>query len=382
MRKTGWPRQGRYGSRLSGMGSGKSELSSELGLALLDQIEASGWDARAMSVGPEERFSLGSSRGPIRKRNDDRVAIVQFLTPGLPNLVMMAVFDGVGSTPKGGRAASLALCAVVESIASGRGSLSALLEAAVLHADAVVYSALQESGLTTGAVVMIGPNREVVAANVGDSRVYGWDRMGGGLVQLSRDDTLLSVLRESDVELPTELLRERGLEHSLSQAIGQRRTTSDPLQVGVFTIDLRYDGLVVATDGAWSSSGRDLESVARHGHLGPSVVERLINANEWFGGRDNLSIAVYGEIASPLSPSSDRPTRRVIRVWLPDGLTTFVSVDRPAPSGSAGEPEGRRRSKKARGESGSARRDAGPQEAGEPSIAPEAVRHPEPTVNG
>lgn len=333
------------------MAAGENALSSDFGAALLDHIVQQPWDSSQFAEGPEGLFAVGTSKGPVRERNDDRAAVVQFVTPGLPNVFLFGVFDGVGGSRDGGVAASIALAATIEAFASGsKGSLADLLESSLRHADHAVYSALLGSGLSTASVVVLGPRSDFYAANVGDSRIYAWDSATRTLTQISEDDTLLSALERNNVKLESQVVRARGLEGSLSQALGERRTSSDELRVDVKHLEPSTPGVLVASDGAWSSASFDVNHVVSHASTGPSVVSRLIDVNEWLGGRDNLTVVACSSLAERSSASVPSPRRRTIRVWLPSGSATFISPERhTAPTDEQGG------NKRKRGKRGSKR---------------------------
>lgn len=108
---------------------------------------------------------------------EDRSFAGEIKTADGQTLVVAAVADGVGGGPAGGRAAEVALQALVDTLAEGQVGQAplALLERAVLTAHAEVLAegahALELDGLASTLAVALIHDGKLFVANLGDSRV-------------------------------------------------------------------------------------------------------------------------------------------------------------------------------------------------------------------
>ena len=131
------------------------------------------------------RSSARTDTGQVRETNQDAMVCLDRL---------VAVADGMGASPRGDRASSLAV-AIVEAAFTGQSpdELGAALRAAntAIFERAAEGEGLEGMGTTLCAAGLTHDGRLVVA-NVGDSRAYLV--RGGALQQLTEDHSLTAAM--------------------------------------------------------------------------------------------------------------------------------------------------------------------------------------------
>ena len=115
-------------------------------------------------------------RGPWRKVNQDYVYASDTPVGNLPNLYIVA--DGMGGHKAGDLASSHAVQTIVEAISRSVETRPALiLQKAIRYANYRLYEKSEEReeyhGMGTTLVVLTVYKDEALAANIGDSRLYG-----------------------------------------------------------------------------------------------------------------------------------------------------------------------------------------------------------------
>lgn len=268
----------------------------------------------------DDGFAIGTHVGNKRARNEDRVAIARVdIASGLAFSAHI-VCDGVGGSQRGDEAAAIACASIVSQLSAQTHYRipSQLLPDLIRAADDAVRLLLSGTGQTTLCVLLNSSEGECALASVGDSRAYSWDQ-GSQLIQLTEDDTLANEIKHHKLEQAHAYLNARGLEASLSQAIGESGRTSSELSINVLT-DRSFPpgGILLATDGVWINNASAFNLVAKHSRSSSELVRRLLTTASWLGGGDNASaIAVRDPQQLPGTVEySSRNTR--ITMWLTD----------------------------------------------------------------
>jgi protein phosphatase len=237
-------------------------------------------------------FGLAQSQGVMRGENQDAMLALcwHFLDgAGEHNLGLFAVADGVGGAPNGQLASRLAIRRLGQSVSQDllEGDdkspfrAAASLRKGFLAAHKAVMDRAQGGGTTLTAVLIEGGTLHL--AHVGDSRAYRFEH-GGGMVQLSEDDSLI---RWMGADRYTTKGTRNPLRNVLTQAVGQAQ--------GIRPQFLRTDwstafALLLCTDGMWKSLGaEEAEEIVRSGKEPTVVCRLLVNLVNERGGPDNIS---------------------------------------------------------------------------------------------
>jgi serine/threonine protein phosphatase PrpC len=208
----------------------------------------------------------------------------------------LRVCDGVGGSESGDRAAAIAIASIIADLAQqpGRLSLKDLVVALVRRADEQVRNELGGRGSTTLVMLLATASGQLVCASVGDSRAYSWDPKLSKMDQVTIDDTIENELRDLPGN-PDALIKARGLQGRLSQAIGESGRTSDELRVQTYTKERFRVGAVLGSDGLWRAA-RDFETAVANANTPTDAVRRAIALANWVGGVDNASLIAVGDV--------------------------------------------------------------------------------------
>jgi serine/threonine protein phosphatase PrpC len=241
-----------------------------------------------------------SDRGLHRRRNDDSYAI-----DIVPGGLVAVVCDGVASTDDAGSAAEAAARAALVSLLAGVGDTidwTVLAQDAVAAAQrAVQFSAGPATDGSTTLALGLLRAREIVVANVGDSRAY-WIGDDGQSLLLSVDDSWENFAAaagypEAEVRDPSRL-------HEITAWLGP---DADPVAPHVTRLCPAGGGLLVlCSDGLWNYAGPPA-SLAMLVDGSPDrrpggVARHLAHAAIGAGGADNVTVAV---LAHPVRRDTD-----------------------------------------------------------------------------
>lgn len=284
--------------------------------AILDEIVGS---PAAQVVVDELGLAMATHPGSKRDRNEDRIAVARIESPNAETYTVVLVCDGVGGSESGDRAASLAVACIVADLArqQSRPSLKELAVALVRRADDHVRSELQGRGATTLVMLLATAGGYLVCANVGDSRAYSWNPKLSRLDQVTIDDTIENELKDLPGN-PDALIKARGLQGRLSQAVGESGRTADELRVQVYTKERFPFGALLGSDGLWRAA-KDFELAVANASSPIDAVRRAIALANWVGGVDNASVVAIGDLGRlfgephTLAPAGQR--RFEISLW-------------------------------------------------------------------
>ncbi|WP_310599686.1 protein phosphatase 2C domain-containing protein [Desulfobulbus sp.] len=251
-------------------------------------------------VAPEEALSPGTCRlagmeagyagltdpGRVRANNEDGLLL-------LPEAGLFAVADGLGGLGAGDVASRTVLSYLHRQLsalpfpADGREPSLSRLEALVAAANRHTYEYRLDLGntmATTLALVWAGA-RSVLAAHVGDSRIYRWHR--GCLIRITSDHSLVHALCEQGA-LTEVQARQSPQRHVITRAIGAEAEVRPSIRA--VEVD-PGDVLLLCTDGLTAMVPD--EAIAALLGSNPSDPGTLVNglvrlANE-AGGHDNIT---------------------------------------------------------------------------------------------
>ncbi|HVX56870.1 MAG TPA: Stp1/IreP family PP2C-type Ser/Thr phosphatase [Candidatus Saccharimonadales bacterium] len=224
-----------------------------------------------------------SDRGRKRAKNED--AFGYSAEHGV-----YVVCDGMGGAAGGEVASTLAVDEMLRGFAE-RGALSGVRRAAedaAVAANNVVFTRAQRypalSGMGTTLVALVVKQNAAWVLNVGDSRCY---RLRcGRLEQLTHDHSLVDEQVRMGRITPEEALRSP-LRNVITRAVGtQEAITPDCFEFQVDPGDLFLlcsDGLIRELTDA------EIEVLLQEGGSLEERVQRLVNAANAAGGRDNIT---------------------------------------------------------------------------------------------
>jgi protein phosphatase len=261
-------------------------------------------------VSIDVRWGTASHAGHLREVNEDAV---------LAAPPVFAVADGMGGHEAGDVASALA----VEALERFRGATALAPDSVVVavhdanaeiaeHARRLGPGTLMGTTIAGIALARHGESDQVVAFNVGDSRVYRC--RDGRLEQLSEDHSIVADLVRAG-EVSAEDARQHPHQHVVTRALG----VHDAVDVDRWVLEPRRgDRFLVCSDGLVGELTDD--AIAEHlgGNAGPQeTADSLLAAALAGDARDNISVVVVdvvdtGETLS--SPADDdtnpRPRRR------------------------------------------------------------------------
>lgn len=267
-----------------------------------------------------EGVAIGTHIGNKRSRNEDRVAVARIDIGSRTAYSAHIICDGVGGSQRGDEAAAIACASLVSQLSNQvhYRTPAQILPDLIRAADDAVRLMLSGAGQTTLCVLLNSSDGQCALASIGDSRAYSWDQ-GSELIQLTEDDTLANEIKHHKLEHAQAYLNARGLEGSLSQAIGEPGRTSKELSINVLT-DRSFPpgGILLATDGIWINDAGAFNLISKHSRGPSELVRRLLTSASWLGGIDNASaIAIRDPQEVPGTVENISPNTR-ITMWLTD----------------------------------------------------------------
>lgn len=275
---------------------------------------------------------MATHLGVKRGRNEDRVAVARITAANFETYTVVLACDGVGGTEFGDQAAAYAIASVIADLVIQKGSPSAqdLAVSLVKRADDLVRKEFKGRGATTLVMLLAMSNGDLVCANVGDSRAYSWDPSSSNLEQVTIDDTIENELKS----LPGNhdaLLKARGLQGRLSQAIGESERTADELRIQTYTKEHFRFGAILGTDGLWRAA-RDFEAAVAKATTPNEAAKRAIVLAGWVGGVDNSSLIAISDVQLLYGNRYEQDlvgTRKMgVSLWVPSTKVKLFGNDK------------------------------------------------------
>lgn len=234
---------------------------------------------KAVRGGGDAGIVLASDRGLKRADNQDRIAAMRYGDQHR-EFVCCAVADGMGGLRDGAECAEITIAAFFDALIMMAAKLPwDRLEQAVHHANSELYSLKAGSGGSTLSAILIESEREILAANIGDSRIYVERNENGSVLdRVTVDDSL----EEAFGGQGRELLQFVGIGKGLKPHISR--------------IEPNLRSIAITTDGIHFLDSFLLETIYSKAPDPRSAADRLLALSRWFGGPDNATIAI-------LSPS-------------------------------------------------------------------------------
>jgi protein phosphatase len=274
--------------------------------------------------------------GLKRSHNEDWVGVYE---PDDPEELassgrLYIVADGVGGASRGERASQYAGEKVLyEFYQSHEPDLADRLHMAIRAANADIFEHTERNdtqdpmGTTFVAASLRG--RELVIANVGDSRAYLI--RGGQIQQLTRDHSLLQQLIDEDELTPDEVQNFRR-KNVIMRSVG----ADEFVEVDLFRRDVHPgDSLLLCSDGLYKYFP-DPNELARLALAGATAqaAQQLVQIAKQRGGSDNITVLIIrlgGAKTKLIRPPAGRAGRKVAPAW--DDMPTDTRPPRRRTSG-------------------------------------------------
>lgn len=270
--------------------------------------------------------SLGTHTGSKRRRNEDRCTVAKIEIPGICVYSLAMVCDGVGGSKRGDEAASMACASAIWFVSSQRMYVhpAELIDPLVRTVDDIIRESLLGAGLTTLTLLLSSDRGDYSITSVGDSRIYSWD-IGSDLIQLLDDETIENEFKHLKIKNAA-FLRDRGLQGSLSQALGENNRSSQDLNVRVVTANqVPPGGFLLASDGIWKQSEDAFQKITKNSASALEVVRRTIVSAQWLGGSDNATaICIKDPNTFCAAPGALLPRALCLTVWTPSGAVKII----------------------------------------------------------
>lgn len=275
--------------------------------------------------------AIGSTVGRVRKENQDRAIVAEFLVAGKPELdrILLVVCDGLGGMANGALAAEISVASMASSIFDSVVTQSDVdLAAAAERANRDVFKELKGKGGSTLVAVLLDPKRPR-GVSMGDSRVYATDKWGE-LLQLTKDDNLGAL-----ADVPNGMQVDPSQASHLTQFVGM----GDGTAPNTFSLSEDVDRILLTSDGV-HGCGAVLNEYVFRIEDSLSLVQYLLVAANHLGGTDNgtLLVSRLGITRPPLDLEKGMIVRLTspfakLEIWLPD-----FGILRPAASVRETEP--------------------------------------------
>jgi serine/threonine protein phosphatase PrpC len=240
------------------------------------------------------RCAGGSDPGLRRQNNEDRIHCDS--VGGL-----FVVVDGVGGQAAGERAAEIALAAIRTIVEQQAGSAEERLRSAIVTANNDIYSEAQRvpelAGMGCVVTAALVSNGTVTIGHVGDTRLYKYRH--GDAVKVTHDHSPVGEQEESG-ELSEAAAMRHPMRNQVYKALGSaEHAVTEEDFVEIVRVPFEPDSsLLLCSDGLTDLVPLDdIKSIIElHAGDPRAVVERLIQAANSAGGKDNVSVIfVEGE---------------------------------------------------------------------------------------
>ena len=263
------------------------------------------------------RWSGQTDRGKLRANNEDAFLGLQFDAEGVRHLgrigeasmehedYVFAVSDGMGGAQAGEFASRIAVEKITRLLPAAYRQSAAGIEAGIDDVLAELFEQIHralsflgesyEECAGMGATLSLGwftPGR-MFFGHIGDSRIYYLPASGGGLRQITRDDTHVGWLFRNG-KLNEREARTHPRRNVLQQALGAGNQFVNP-QLGAVVCE-PGDRFLLCTDGVVDGFRDELllDQLREIGHSpdGENAAHRLVGAAVAASGRDNTTAQI------------------------------------------------------------------------------------------
>ena len=228
--------------------------------------------------------------GMVRSINEDCAEYVES-----DKYSIYVVADGMGGHNAGEVASSMAVKGIIEYIETnfGKADNYKILRNAIQSVNKSIYNHSIKNdnlnGMGTTITAGLKFNDVIQIANVGDSSCYGIK--GEVINKITKDHSLVQEL----VDLGT-ISELEAVNHPKKNIITRAVGTSESVEVDVFNLSKDdYDIYVLCSDGLTNEvTKEEILKVIKEGKLPVDTCEKLVNLAKYKGGRDNVTVLLFG----------------------------------------------------------------------------------------
>lgn len=226
--------------------------------------------------------------GKVREMNQDYVFTSETAVGKLPNLFLVA--DGVGGHKAGEYASRAAVETIVQSIMESETKQPvSLLKKAITQANQKLLresiTDIEKEGMGTTIVAATLIGNKLIAANVGDSRLYLINEKS--ITQITRDHSYVEELVRSGRLKRTDA-RNHPYKNRITRAVG----VQPELDIDFFEVELQeQDIILMCTDGLTNMvEDADIKRIVLSQRDAVEKTLTLIREANRNGGKDNISV--------------------------------------------------------------------------------------------
>lgn len=236
-------------------------------------------------------FAYKTDIGKVRNTNEDQVVVLA----NDHHDILMVVCDGMGGHSRGDIASMIALDTMVQAFKQVSGFFTAVtarlwLIKQIKRANQAILDAasrnpsLKEMGTTMVALLIVG--KEVVVANVGDSRAYAFIE---ALTQLTSDQTYVNYLFKIG-RINSDQMKTHPQRHVLLNALGLNKDIVIDVEVKPY----KNEVFLLCSDGLYNNvNDEQISAVLQSKEAIHQKVDALIQLANQHGGTDNIAVALW-----------------------------------------------------------------------------------------
>lgn len=242
------------------------------------------------------KFHAITDVGRVRSQNQDNVYGTVRRIGELPNLFLVA--DGMGGHNAGDYASKRAIELVLESVTLCREKEPvSILREAITKANQTLYQEAsdtqEKSGMGTTFVAATIAGRELLVANVGDSRLYVLHDQQ--LKQVTLDHSLVEEMVRTG-SMSSEAAYHHPKKHMITRAVGAEAD----IDIDFFDVPLSGDEIILMCSDGLSNMVEDerIRSLLLAEGTTGQRAESLVQAANQKGGSDNITVIVVEPFSS------------------------------------------------------------------------------------
>jgi serine/threonine protein phosphatase PrpC len=256
------------------------------------------------------RCAGGSHEGLIRHNNEDAFHMD-------PERGIFAVVDGIGGQAAGEHAAAIAVGRLKARLERLTGTAEQRLREAITMANNEILRAARGNpewqGMACVLTVALVENGSAVIGHVGDSRLY--HIRGGQIRKITHDHSPVGE-REDNHELSeAEAMRHPRRNEVFRDVGSEEHSPADPEFIEIERIPFEPDAaLLLCSDGLSDQvpSADILHMMEKNAGNPQAAVEELIEAANFAGGKDNVTVVVVEGDRFSAAPSAAAPSSRML----------------------------------------------------------------------
>lgn len=233
------------------------------------------------------RFNALSDKGKKRSSNEDNFYINEDI-----NFLMVA--DGMGGHAAGEVASQIAVSSAADFNFDLSDPLESLSQLTYKINQEIINKSQQNSDFmgmgTTFAAVIIQDNK-LYYVNLGDSRIYLYNKKEESLRKISKDHSLVA-----DLLRKGKITEEEAFNHPKKNIVTQALGLDNDLDLDKGQVEISAaDYVLLCTDGLTDMiRKKEIEAIFKEYHKSEKITERLLQEALASGGLDNITLIVAG----------------------------------------------------------------------------------------